>query len=203
MITFALAACASPRVDNSERHGLFDRWESVAGSKSSRQQKAQDDEAPQFVRHTGVIRATAIHWVWPMSAMSVTSGFGRRDGSFHQGVDLRASSGTPVYGVENGTVVYAASNIGGYGRMVVVRHGKDLFSIYAHLQKYFVKKGQAIRRGQQIAFSGQSGRASGPHLHFEVRSGLIPLNPMQILPVRNHLASYAQASLPSSVHQAR
>jgi murein DD-endopeptidase MepM/ murein hydrolase activator NlpD len=128
------------------------------------------------------LRAKTRAWRWPTNDVRVTSIFGTRKGEHHDGIDLRASSGTPVYAAFDGKVIYAGSKISGYGRMIVLRHAGKLSTIYAHNSKLQVRPGQTIRRGQLIAYSGNTGRSSGPHLHFEIREGVTAINPMILLP---------------------
>jgi murein DD-endopeptidase MepM/ murein hydrolase activator NlpD len=82
----------------------------------------------------------------------------------------------------DGEVVYAGSGIRGYGNLVVLQHPGDLLTVYAHNSELFVAPGQAVRAGERIAAVGQTGRATGPHLHFEVRQGQIPRDPVPYLP---------------------
>jgi len=124
---------------------------------------------------------------WPLRRVQVTSYFGPRGRGAHEGIDLRAHDGTPVLAAQAGQVIYAGSKIRGYGRLVVIRHGDDVNTIYAHNSKILVRKGQRVKAGQRIALSGHSGHASGPHLHFEIRKGIRPVNPIAALPPA-HLA---------------
>lgn len=118
---------------------------------------------------------------WPLKRVRVTSAYGHRDEGFHEGVDLKAAMGTPVYASAPGTVVYAGARIRGYGWMVVVAHKGNVVTVYAHNSRLAVKKGTRVKAGQMLAYSGQSGRASGPHLHFEVRHGVTPYNPEKVI----------------------
>jgi murein DD-endopeptidase MepM/ murein hydrolase activator NlpD len=119
---------------------------------------------------------------WPVDAPRVTSFFGARWGRAHEGIDLTAPIGTPVYAADAGEVVYAGSVLRGYGRMVVLKHDRDLMTVYAHNSVLLVKVGDHVTVGQRVALSGQSGRATGPHVHFEVRRGQVPRNPLPYLP---------------------
>jgi murein DD-endopeptidase MepM/ murein hydrolase activator NlpD len=118
--------------------------------------------------------------IWPLKEITITSSYGRRKKVFHDGVDLRAKVGTPVYAALDGVVVYAGNRINGYGRMLILRHKNDFSTLYAHNQKILVKKGEYVLQGQKIAFSGSTGRCMGPHLHFEVRYGVHPIDPVKI-----------------------
>ncbi|HVY38326.1 MAG TPA: M23 family metallopeptidase [Polyangia bacterium] len=123
---------------------------------------------------------------WPLTTVPVTIGspFGARWGKPHEGIDLPAPVGTPVFAAADGRVVYAGHGVRGYGNLVVVKHEGDLLTVYAHNSALLVVQGQPVRAGDRIALVGQSGHATGPHLHFEVRSGQIPRDPMSYLPPR-------------------
>lgn len=121
---------------------------------------------------------------WPLTTIRVVVGspFGARWGKPHQGIDLPAPIGTPVFAAADGRVVYAGNGIRGYGNLVVLKHPGDLLTVYAHNSVLLVSEGQTVRAGDRIALVGQSGHATGPHLHFEVRTGQIPRDPMSYLP---------------------
>lgn len=121
---------------------------------------------------------------WPLTTVKVVIGspFGGRWGKPHEGIDLPAPVGTPVFAAADGKVVYAGNGIRGYGNLIVIKHAGDLLTAYAHNSLLLVSEGQPVRAGERIALVGQSGHATGPHLHFEVRSGQIPQDPMSYLP---------------------
>jgi murein DD-endopeptidase MepM/ murein hydrolase activator NlpD len=131
----------------------------------------------------GVAAAGGGRLRWPLAnvARSVGSPFGTRDGRAHEGIDLPAPTGTPVVAAADGEVVYAGDGIRGYGNLVVLQHPGDLLTVYAHNSAIFVTQGQVVRAGDRVAAVGQTGRATGPHLHFEVRQGQIPRDPMSYL----------------------
>ena len=122
----------------------------------------------------------------PVSTLEpgVTSGFGQRvdplDGTtkYHTGIDLRAASGSPILATADG-VVRRAGPRGGYGNAVEVDHGDGLSTLYAHASQVLVKPGEKVAAGQEIGRVGQSGRATGPHLHFELRKDDRPVDPTQ------------------------
>jgi lipoprotein NlpD len=118
---------------------------------------------------------------WPLPEGRVSSAFGQRWGRKHEGIDLAAPVGTPVLAAQEGRVLYAGNTVQGYGNMVVLQHANDLLTAYAHNSVLLVRVGDRVRAGQTIARVGQSGRATGPHLHFEVRQGQVPLNPLRFL----------------------
>ncbi len=123
--------------------------------------------------------------VWPAGGW-VTSGFGWRGSpfstarEFHKGLDISAPAGTPVYAPVRGSVAFIERNPS-YGLMLSVNHGGGLITRYAHLQRVNVQQGQMVRRGDVIAYMGDSGRSTGPHLHYEVRIGGVPVNPMRYI----------------------
>jgi len=118
---------------------------------------------------------------WPIKPV-VTSKFGRRGSRMHDGIDIGAKEGTPIHAAASGEVVYSDSRLSGYGKLIIIRHGKNLFTAYGHNQRNLVKKGAKVKAGDVIARVGHTGRASGSHLHFEVRQGSTPVNPIAYLP---------------------
>jgi len=114
------------------------------------------------------LRATYPTLTWPVERATLTSRFGYRLFRFHEGIDLSAPEGTPIRAALAGIVVYSGNRIKGYGNTVVVRHG-DLLTVYGHNAENLVKVGDEVSQGETIATVGQTGRASGPHSHFEVR----------------------------------
>jgi murein DD-endopeptidase MepM/ murein hydrolase activator NlpD len=118
---------------------------------------------------------------WPVEGV-VSSPFGARAGKRHDGIDIAVPEGTPVRAAADGVVVYAGARVAGYGNLVLVRHDGDLVTVYAHNRLLEVREGDRVSRGQEIARSGQTGRATAPHLHFEVRRSQAPTNPLEYLP---------------------
>lgn len=123
--------------------------------------------------------------VWPVYGR-LMSAYGARtdpfsgEGAIHTGVDLSALRGTPVHASADGVVTYAEW-MGGYGRLVIIDHGNGMETRYAHLSRFEVVPGQEVRQGQVIALSGGTGRATSPHLHYEVRVRGNPVNPWPYL----------------------
>jgi murein DD-endopeptidase MepM/ murein hydrolase activator NlpD len=123
--------------------------------------------------------------IWPIEGR-VGSSFGERqdpfngEGAFHAGIDIDAPSGTPVRATADGEVT-SAEMVAGYGREIILDHGHDVRTVYGHLSTIAVMPGQHVIRGQVIGFVGQSGRATGPHLHYEVRVHKVPVNPHKYL----------------------
>ena len=121
-------------------------------------------------------------WVPPVKSTHITSEYGSRvhpvskRTEFHNGIDLRVSTGSRVSSVGFGQVVFAG-RYAGYGTLVVVLHGQSISSHYAHCDSTNVRVGDWVRAGQKIAESGSSGRSTGPHLHFELRRSGMPADP--------------------------
>ena len=119
---------------------------------------------------------------WPVAAPRLSSAFGSRWGKNHEGIDMAAPIGTPVLAAAVGEVIYAGDHVRGYGNMVVVKHKDDLVTVYAHNSLMLVHTGDRVTVGQEIARVGDTGRSTAPHLHFEVRRGEVPQDPMPFLP---------------------
>jgi murein DD-endopeptidase MepM/ murein hydrolase activator NlpD len=119
---------------------------------------------------------------WPLDAGLVTSEFGQRRGTAHQGLDIAADRNVPIYAAAEGEVIYADSKLGGYGNAVIVRHDQKTTTLYAHNSTLKIKTGQKVRADQVVALLGSSGRSTGPHLHFELRENERPIDPRSHLP---------------------
>lgn len=126
---------------------------------------------------------------WPVPG-ALSSGFGKRanpqtgEPAFHSGVDIRVPSGTPVKATADGIVIVSGW-VGGNGNIVVIEHGHDFSTAYAHNTQILVKVGQRVKRGDIIAISGATGRTTGPHLHYEVWKRGIPTDPIPFLEGRS------------------
>jgi len=129
---------------------------------------------------SAVCRVGAIDFIWPARG-ELTSGFGVRNGRQHDGIDISNRIGTPIHAAADGVVIYAG-RLGGYGLIVILKHEGRFKTIYAHNRKILVKKGDTVRQGQVIAELGNSGNATGPHLHFEIRCGQEAVDPEPYLP---------------------
>jgi murein DD-endopeptidase MepM/ murein hydrolase activator NlpD len=116
---------------------------------------------------------------WPLVGV-ITSGYGLRHGEMHHGIDIAAPTGTPIKAARAGTVVYAGWR-SVYGRTVIVDHGDGTRALYGHASAILVRKGQKVKAGQSLARVGKSGRATGPHLHFELHQGERTVNPLAYL----------------------
>jgi murein DD-endopeptidase MepM/ murein hydrolase activator NlpD len=127
------------------------------------------------------LRESNLIFIWPLHG-EVSSRFGRRNGKGHDGIDIRAPRGTPVYAAEAGRVIHAGGGLGDYGKVVILKHVGRYSTVYAHHDSLRVSKGDFVERGDLIGTVGTSGNASGPHLHFEVRRDRTPDDPLSYLP---------------------
>jgi lipoprotein NlpD len=122
---------------------------------------------------------------WPIKdKMTITSKFGVRKNGKHDGIDLAANRGVKILAAADGTVLFSGYGPTGYGLTVLIKHTDNVFTVYSHNDKNLVKKGKRVKRGQAIATVGKTGRASGDHLHFEVRVNRVAYNPLSYLPKR-------------------
>jgi murein DD-endopeptidase MepM/ murein hydrolase activator NlpD len=130
---------------------------------------------PATASDPGGSRERVIRFVWPTHGV-ITQSFWQ----YHPGIDIAAEVGTQEFAVAGGTVVFAGW--GSYGIYVEIDHGNGFHSIYGHMSAVLVKTGETVTQGQVIGLMGATGRASGPHLHFEIRYQGAPQNPVDLLP---------------------
>lgn len=119
-------------------------------------------------------------FIWPVQGY-VTSGYGRRWGRMHTGIDIAAPGGTPIAAAKEGEVLYTGW-MGGYGNLVAVDHGDSVVTLYAHQSRIAVVEGQQVAQGEVVGFVGTTGHSTGNHLHFEVRVDAEPRDPRPYLP---------------------
>ncbi len=117
---------------------------------------------------------------WPVEGV-VSSAFGRRWGRMHEGIDIAADNGEPITAVEDGVVAFSGDR-GTYGYTIIINHGNGFRSQYAHASKLLVTVGERVEKGQVIARVGNTGRSTGPHLHFELLYKGQPFDPEKYLP---------------------
>ena len=119
-------------------------------------------------------------FVWPVDGV-VISRYGKREGALHQGIDIAAPIGTPIWASQNGKVIFSGVQ-SGYGRLVIIEHADRKVTIYAHNSQNCVAQGRQVKQGDLIGLVGRSGGANSPWLHFEVRVGPKATNPRKYLP---------------------
>jgi murein DD-endopeptidase MepM/ murein hydrolase activator NlpD len=131
------------------------------------------------------IKANSAPSLWPVQGL-VTGSFGERidpfngEGAFHSGVDIGSSYGAPIVAPADGMVTLT-DTMGGYGKTIMIDHGNGISTRYGHLSGFAVTAGQRVQRGDVIGYVGESGRSTGPHLHYEVRINDTPVNPYKYL----------------------
>lgn len=128
-------------------------------------------------------RLNGISLRWPLEGGLISSLFGMRGDRMHYGLDIAAPTGTPVFAAASGRVIYAGA-AGTYGNLVKIDHGNGTVTAYAHNSRVRVRAGEYVTAGQHIADVGNTGRSSGPHLHFEVEVDGERLDPLSVLPAR-------------------
>jgi murein DD-endopeptidase MepM/ murein hydrolase activator NlpD len=138
-------------------------------------------ENPWAATHPKGQSGDRLGFIWPVRG-HLSSGFGLRSGAHHDGIDILVPRGTRVVAAEAGRVVHSDDSLAGYGNTVIIKHSGQYSTVYAHNKINAVRVGQFVEKGQYIAESGQTGRASAPHLHFEIRRAGSPRNPLEYLP---------------------
>lgn len=149
-----------------------------AAAEREAQRQAQQQREAEQARNQQRSTSSA-GYSWPLCA-PVTSGYGPRWGRMHRGIDLGASTGTPIGAARAGEVIHAAWQ-GGFGRLVLLRHSDGVVTAYAHMSSFSVGQGQRVDRGQRIGTVGSTGNSTGPHLHLEFRVNGQAQNPRQFL----------------------
>ncbi len=192
LLVFILASCSSaplknidqlssPAVSNSSRFPLV-KSQSLEGTPLvpelcslavSEKPSIPDTRATQEINSANKSHFDLPKLKFPVPSGTLSSPFGYRRGIFHTGLDIRAPQGDDVLACADGQVVCAGTRKGyrSYGRTVLIDHGRNVFTLYAHLSNIHVTAGQKVQRGQKIACVGCTGRATAPHLHLEVRVG--------------------------------
>ena len=159
------------------REEYLQEVDALAAQSASLAAAIRDAQARAGSTGTGTPSSSGL--IWPVNG-TVVSGFGWRWGRMHEGIDISASSGTPIWAAAAGTVIHAGW-LGGYGNLVVVDHGDGLATAYAHASAILVGVGQLVSQGETVSLVGSTGNSSGPHLHFEVRVNGVAVDPLLYL----------------------
>jgi LysM repeat protein len=122
-------------------------------------------------------------FIWPLARGTLTSSFGPRGQSFHDGIDIGAPAGTLVRATRDGAVIYS-DTLRGYGNVVIIEHAGGYATVYAHNERNLVRAGDRVRQGDMVARVGGSGRTSGSNLHFEIRKDNVAHDPIYFLPTQ-------------------
>ncbi len=153
----------------------MDRIEAEERAKEQASQSSVSSDSTSVPRGTGVM-------AWPLAVSGrITSTFGYRSDTAinnHTGVDIAATTGTAIYAADSGVVSLVSYDGDGYGNYVLISHGGGLFTLYGHCSATYVSPGQSVSKGEKIAAVGSTGYSTGPHLHFEVRTGGVRVDPL-------------------------
>jgi murein DD-endopeptidase MepM/ murein hydrolase activator NlpD len=146
-------------------------------------QAAPNPEEPAIQSPVKAVEATGAvpTFRWPVRGKVITAYGAKANGKSNDGINLAVPEGTPVKAADDGVVAYSGNELKGYGNLVLIRHANGYVTAYAHASELMVKRGDTIKRGQVIAKSGQSGEVQSPQLHFEIRKGSSPVDPLQFL----------------------
>ncbi|MDA8235339.1 MAG: peptidoglycan DD-metalloendopeptidase family protein [Clostridia bacterium] len=150
-------------------------------------EQEESRKAAELIRmqqRSGAAKGDGIY-AWPVAGYSrVSSGYGNRmhpilkRTKFHSGLDIPAPSGTPIRAAQDGTVIYSGT-MNGYGNVIILDHGAGVSTLYAHNSQNLVSVGEEVKKGSTIGKVGSTGRSTGPHVHYEIRTNGDPVNPMQ------------------------
>lgn len=183
-----------PRVDDfSAAYLPLHRQELVARKMQAFLKQLAEDVRMEEVQQQDLLRAMranrdsllALPSIWPTEGF-ISSNFGGRASpfgghrEFHKGLDINNRMGTPIIAAARGAVSQTGPD-GAYGQSVEIDHGNGIVTKYGHMQRFIVKHGQWVKRGEVIGYMGMSGRATGPHVHYEVRLNGVPVNPMRYI----------------------
>ncbi|GAB4296424.1 MAG: hypothetical protein Kow0090_11500 [Myxococcota bacterium] len=177
-----ISLASSPRIQNAAKSNPANK---VVASDSAKTKKPtagkkfaykQSAPAPEIVRD----KATGQGFQWPIKGVLYAK-FGARKGRHHDGIDISAPKGTVIRAAADGKVLFSGEHRG-YGNIIIIGHSDDFVTVYAHNDQNLVSTGDKVQRGEKIGLVGETGRATGPHLHFELRKGTKPIDPLKYLP---------------------
>lgn len=149
-------------------------------SKKYRSSHSKKTKRLPYSSQKGTGKVVKNYFSWPIRG-EVSSEFGSRSGRFHDGIDIRSEPGRPVRASASGKVVFSGK-FGSYGNLILIRHPNAYFTAYGHNSENLVREGDEVSKGSIIAKVGNTGNATGYHLHFEIRSGSRAMNPLFFLP---------------------
>ncbi len=161
--------------------GAARQKKSAASGKKKASKPAARPVDPQPSRHKRTASAENLRFIWPVKG-NVTSWFGPRKGRPHDGIDIAAPKGTHVRAAEAGRVIYSDNGLSGYGNLIIIEHPGGFHTVYGHNSRNRVDVDEQVSKAQVIAEVGNTGRASGYHLHFEIRKNERAVDPMHYLP---------------------
>lgn len=172
--------------DKSYTYNYNNKYEITNLQKEKKEKSYSYKSLKKKIKKSKKLFKSPLKFINPMSRASFRSGFGFRKHPmgggtrFHRGVDISAPSGSPVYAAADGKVSFAGRN-GGYGKCIRISHKNSYKTFYAHLSKILVKSGEYIEQGDVIGYEGNTGQSTGPHLHFEIMKGRVPVDPTKYI----------------------
>jgi murein DD-endopeptidase MepM/ murein hydrolase activator NlpD len=140
-----------------------------------------EHQTTESVTQTAEAAGSMPSFRWPVKGRIIAGFGGKSNGAQNDGINLAVPEGTPIKAADDGVVAYAGNELKGYGNLVLVRHANGFVSAYANASELLVKRGDTIKRGQVIANAGQTGNVTSPQLHFEIRKGSTPVDPIKYL----------------------
>ncbi len=152
----------------------------IPGAKKVLKVEIYIDDVAAEVGEKAKIAYRKLDFIWPVEG-KINQGFEEAENRQHQGIDISSAVGAPIKASSAGTVIYSNNTIKGYGNLIILRHPEGFVTVYAHNQMNLVEEGAWVEKGQVIGKVGQTGRTSGPHLHFEVRKGNRAVDPLLFL----------------------
>lgn len=164
----------APRVIASNTPPKSHAWYNPAPTQSIQQPNAPVVQQQQYVPGSP-------RFVWPVSGRVISEFGSNNSGEKNDGINIAAKSGDPIHAAASGTVTYAGNQLRGYGNLLLIKHDDGYVTAYAHAQTIMVQKGDRVLKGQVIATVGQTGDVTAPQVHFEIRNGITPVNPMALL----------------------
>lgn len=157
------------------------KQKSSVSEKDKTKTTVKNNESSKTRTQTVASRGTSSRgFIWPVTGR-ISSQYGQRNGRLHKGIDIAVPVGTKVKATKVGTVIYSGW-VSGYGNTIMVDHGNGLVTLYGHNSKLLVTWGDKVKQGQAVALSGNTGRSTGPHLHFEIQVNGKAVNPKPYLP---------------------
>lgn len=152
----------------------------IAGAKKVLKVEIYIDDVAAEQGEKSKVTYKKLDFIWPVEG-KITDVFREAENKKHQGIDISSPIGTPIRASNAGRVIYSNNSIKGYGNLIILRHSEEYVSVYAHNQVNLVEEGTWAEKGQVIGKVGQTGKATGPHLHFEIRKNNKALNPLLFL----------------------
>jgi murein DD-endopeptidase MepM/ murein hydrolase activator NlpD len=184
--TTSISRKLSPRAPASDSISMAEEEEDTS-------QEDIEDLIPAVTQSVNEPKVT-LSFDWPVDDARLTRGFMPKKRRPHYGLDLAAPKGTSIYTAHAGMVVYVGRDFRGFGKMVLVESGFGWATIYAHLDRFMVREGQILKKGDLVGLMGRTGRATGVHLHFEIRKNKAPVDPLLYLPGGTKISKYVSDS---------